>query len=576
MRLKEISIQNFRSIKSCSVSFKEVTAIIGENNAGKTALLRALNSVFDWDYEAPYFADNTHQYATRANTKIEIAFDDVPKKELYNGKMDGNLLKIILKYSYGNTTRKKSLFCKSEGKELSIDDAFINQLKKDIDYVYIPASRSNSDLTWVDNSIFSKVLAAYAKQHSEKRDNISKQVEKVADVLKKNVFSKLEKEIGKASLLDSGESYNLQYHEGIDYTLFLDKVGLSIEENGRDFPVTEYGSGIKSLSVIALYRVLAQLENVNVILGIEEPETNLHPHAQKKLIASIINERQHTEVQAIMATHSTVIVDELQHEDIVLARRVADKKRGYHTTYTQLPNNFWDVHKLDEYKHNNFFRYRNSEFFFARYVVVVESITDAQVISHLIKNEIGDRRYYVSILNLDGAKNLKYPYFLLRSLGIPFSMVVDHDVVSPYEKEKLEESRDPITYLPRYKENVNFRNPVINDLWPMDNEKVKLLECSKKSYTQLFEHLGEKNLYTMQYCLEMDLVSNDASRNKYCEIMNVPKDGDTFKTLLHDKKDAIKSPDKIMGVVTELLPTQYPYSLKKIRAALIADVINAF
>lgn len=576
MKLKEISIQNFRSIKSCSVSFKEVTAVIGENNAGKTALLRALNSIFNWDYEAPFFADNTHQYTVRANTKVEVSFEDVPEKDIYNNKLTEGILTIGLKYSYGNTTRRKTLFCKVDGKELPIDDSFINQLKKDIDYVYIPANRSNNDLTWAENSIFNRVLTAYSKQHSEKRDNISRQVEKVADVLKKNVFTKLENEIGKASLLDSGEAYNLQYHEVIDYTVFLDKVGLSIEENGRDFPVTEYGSGIKSLSVIALYRVLAQLENVNVILGIEEPETNLHPHAQKKLIASIMNERQNTEVQAIMATHSTVIIDELQHEDIILARRVADKKRGYHTTYTQLMKGFWDVYNLDEYKHNNFFRYKNSEFFFARYVVIVESITDAQVISHLIKSGIGDRKYYVSILNLDGVKNLKYPYFLLKSLGIPFSMVVDHDVISPYVNGKLDDSRDESSYLPIYKADINRRNPVLNDLWPTDDEKRKLIECANKSYTKLFKCLGEKKLYTMKYCLEMDLVANEASRTKYCEVMNVPDNNDASKVLLHDKKDAIKSPDKILQVVTGIAPLQYPYSFKKIRTALTYDINSSF
>ncbi|MCF0141450.1 MAG: AAA family ATPase [Mogibacterium sp.] len=575
MKLNKVTIQNFRSIKNCTVSLKEVTAIIGENNAGKTALLRALNSLFNWDIEAQYFGDNTHQYAVRANTKIEVTFEEIPNRPYYEDKIENDSLTLILKYSYGNKTRKKSLSYKVRGQEFLIDDSFITLLKNDIDYVYIPASRSNNDLKWTNNSIFARVLTAYSKQHSERRDNISRQVEKVANVLKKNVFSKLENEIGKASLLDSGETYNLQYYEDIDYTLFLDKVGLSIEENGRTFPVTEYGSGIKSLSVIALFRVLAQLEDVSVILGIEEPETNLHPHAQKKFIASIINERQNTEVQAILATHSTVIVDELQHEDIILARRVIGKKRGYYTTYTQLEHNFWDVNKLDEYKHNNFFRYKNSEFFFARYVVIVESTTDAQVIKHLVESEIGDRKYYISILNLDGIKNLKYPYFLLKSLGIPFSMVVDHDFVSPYINNKLEDSREEITYLPKYKSVINYRNPVLNDLWVSDYERSELEDCANKSYTELFKVLSRKKLYIMQYCLEMDLVAGKAARARYCEEMGVTDNSNAYKELLHDKKDAIKAPDKIMRVVTGLAPSQYPYSFKKIMTALIADITNA-
>lgn len=45
-------------------------------------------------------------------------------------------------------------------------------------------------------------------------------------------------------------------------------------------------------------------------------------------------------------------------------------------------------------------------------------------------------------MNLDGVKNLKYPYFLLKELGIPFSMVVDRDVLSNYINSELEKSRD--------------------------------------------------------------------------------------------------------------------------------------
>ena len=55
MRISHISINYFRSIRDCSLSLHEITAIIGENNAGKTALLRALNSVFNWGEEERFF-----------------------------------------------------------------------------------------------------------------------------------------------------------------------------------------------------------------------------------------------------------------------------------------------------------------------------------------------------------------------------------------------------------------------------------------------------------------------------------------------------------------------------------------
>ena len=575
MKLTEMTIDYFRSIKNCHVYFDEINAVVGENNAGKTALLRALNSVFNWKYEEPYFLNNAHQYSPRTKTKISLVFDALPDKEIYSNKQVDGKLTLVFTYAYSNTTRKKTLGYISQQQEIiSVDDSFIGCLKQDIDYVYIPAGRGGKELTWGNDSIFSRVLSAYAKASMQNRDTLSIKVSNVSDSFKNKIFARLENELQTASMLEASENYKLGFTDGIDYTIFLNHVGLNINESGRILPIGEYGSGIKSITVIALYRALAKLQGVNVILGIEEPETNLHPHAQKKLIASLKDGRQDQEIQAIFATHSTVIVDELSHEDIILARRVQDTRRGFYTEYTQLSHSFWTDYNLDEYKHNNFFRYRNSEFFFSRFVVVVESITDAQVVNELIKDEIGERIYHISILNLDGVKNLKYPYFLLKSLGIPFAMVVDRDFLSQYSNGSLDASRNAVTFLPSYTAIPNSRNAVIKDIWNSSALLSALEDHMKKSYSKLFTYCQAKNMYVMQYCLEMDLVAADKARATYCQLYGITNDNTSYKKLLIDRKDAIKSPDKILQIVSSLQPMDYPFSFKKIRRALV-DEINA-
>ena len=574
MRISELTVENFRSIKKCNVHFNEITALVGENNAGKTALLRALNSVFNWNYEEKYFLDNTHRYAARTVTKIEIHFTDIPSREFYIGKICNGEVVVKLTYSYGNTTRKRSLYYSTlQGYQIT-DERFIQEIKKDVDYIYIPASRGNNDLIWKQSSIFQRVLKSYAQFYTQARDGISSKVEKVADQLKTSIFKKIEAELKQATMLDIKEEYSLDYAEAIDYSVFLNKVGLFITDSGNKFPVTEYGSGIKSLSVIALYRILAKLEHTNIIIGIEEPETNLHPQAQKKLIASIKENRNNTEIQAILATHSPVIVDELNHEDIILARRIDDDKRGFYTKFTQIDNAFWDRYQLDKYKHNKFFRFKNSEFFFSKYVIIVESTTDAQVINRLIENELGEKIYYVSILNLDGVKNLKYPYFLLKGLDMPFSMVVDRDVFSQYKNGKMDKSRNPKTQLPEYSDTLNPHNPVINNLWSDRFDRTKLEQSLTGSYSKFFELCKSKKILPMQFCLEMDLVNNTASRKKYCECFNIPFDEHSNEELLITRKDSIKASDKIMYVVNSLPASDLPYSYKKIRRAIIEDVMQ--
>lgn len=60
-------------------------------------------------------------------------------------------------------------------------------------------------------------------------------------------------------------------------------------------------------------------------------------------------------------------------------------------------------------------------------MILTESTTDAQVIEKLLNQGNTNKLYYVSIVNLDGVKNIRYPFFLLHDLGIPFCAVVDKD-----------------------------------------------------------------------------------------------------------------------------------------------------
>lgn len=576
MKISNIDVEHFRSIKKCHVRLNEITTIIGENNAGKTALLRALNSVFNWEEEKRYFEDNTHQYVIRTVSKILLTFEDVPNKPIYADKLYNNKLILGLSYSYSTSRRGRTLFCVTNVGNKSLEDNFIEQLKQDIDYIYIPAQRGNDDLIWKEESIFQKVLTAYSQYYTQFRDTASAQIGRVGKSLKKTIFSKIEREFESMSMLDSDEHYVFDYIENLDYSIFLSKMGIQIRDSRKSYPVTEYGSGIKSLSVIALYRALAKNKNVNVILGLEEPEINLHPHAQKKLIASIKNKRQQMEVQAIMATHSTVIVDELEHEDVILARRIPDSNRGFHTEFSQIEDDFWNKYNLSEFKHNKFFKYKNSDFFFAKYIIIVESSTDAEVIYKLINELLGDKAYYVSFLNLDGIKNLKYPYFLLKSLGFDFSMVVDMDFLTQYKNDSLDASRNPVNHLPEYKNIVNSRNSVINDIWPKDTDKQQVTNALKQSYTKAFDICKSKKIFPMQYCLEMDLVAKNESRAKYCDVMGIPDDTDANRKLLIEKKDAIKDPEKILAVVSALQPVNYPYSYKRIRKAICDDINLSF
>lgn len=572
MKLSSVDIENFRSIKKCTILFNEITAIVGENNAGKSAILRALNSFFNYEFEEPFFVNAAHRYDLRTVTKITVTFDDVPLKDIYQNKMIGNQLVMQFSYAYSRTTKGRTISCLTTNGKINAEN-MLSEVKKDIDFVYIPANRGTLDLKWTNNSIFKRLVEQYLHEYTKNRDLLSTQVKTVASRFHSQVLSRLEKELSDLNMLSSEKRYEVNFNSDLDYSIILNQLGINIFDKGNRFPVTEYGSGIKSLTVIALHRMFSKNNTNSIILGIEEPETNLHPQAQKQLIASILNNRQDCETQAIFATHSTVIIDALDHSDIVLVRRVSDLRRGFKTITTQLPVDFWQRHGITDYKHYNFFQYKNSDFFFAKYVILSESITDAQVIDDLIRSDLGSSYYNVSILSLDGVNNLKYPYFLLKDLKIPFSMVVDHDFFTPYLNDKLENSRDSESFLPKYKTSVKRNNPVIGDIWKREEDLQELESKMSCSYSKQFDYLKNYGFFIMQYCLEMDLVGkSELAREKYYNHYGLVGDKRCIKELLITRKDAIKDPSVLLPIFKSLNSADRPLSYKKIRRALTTHI----
>ena len=98
MRIDSIDIKKFRSIEKAHIDMRDLTAIVGENNAGKTAILRALNSVFNFEDEKNFFRDGSHRYAPNSNTYITVVFSDIPDGELKQKYACNDTLKVNFSY----------------------------------------------------------------------------------------------------------------------------------------------------------------------------------------------------------------------------------------------------------------------------------------------------------------------------------------------------------------------------------------------------------------------------------------------------------------------------------------------
>ncbi len=552
----------------------KISALVGENNSGKSAILRALNAFFNYEEEEVNFLNGVHKYSNQSLVRIELTFEDVPHKHEYQDKINNN--ELIIRMTYSFKTGKRKIDYKKNGEYLTTSNAFITFLKEDINYVLIPPNRNQQQVIWTENSLIRIVLEEYLKQTTSKRDNFTPKVKKAARTLEDIAFSKVENAIEKFYSLNKNFNFKLNFDKQIDYSLLLNDITLDIEEKGHRYNVTESGSGIQSLTIIALYRYLAELRHNNIILGIEEPEINLHPQAQREFIKSIKENHSgnQNEVQIIFTTHSAVIVDQLDHDEIILFRKETDSTRGFKTTGYQVPKNFWDKNNLQEFKYYQFYRYRNSEFFFAKFIIIVESKNDAEVVKYLLEqNNIDIDLNGVSILNLEGINNLSYPVYLLRALKIPHFIIVDKDFFIPYLNVDLEKSRNESGF-PKYK--LEYKNThLIKDLIPKQVDRDRLLSLFGSNHSKVMDLLEKYNMLSMTYCLEMDLVASRTATKVYYQILPgspVEESERTQKNLLVARKRQIKKIENILEVLEKISNVNLPNSYKRIKKVLTAKI----
>lgn len=569
MRIDRIKIEKFRSIYSAEVRLGDITALVGENNAGKTAVLRAINAVLNYELEAESFHNRRHQYAARNNTYITIAFSDVPATLPYVEYANDGKMELKLSYSYSQDRQKYQV--QKEREWVTAPDDLLASLANHIRYVYIPVGRANQGARYADSAVFGELIEKHFARQMKNRDSISSNVRKVSRRIHDNVLSKLERQMNSLYLQDKSVGFKIDFPADLDYRIFLNSIEVGFSEDGTSYPMQEWGSGTRSLAAIAIHRANALLNDASIILGIEEPETNLHPQAQRRFLHSLRNGMDDKEMQVLMTTHSPVLLDELEHHDVILVRRVPDKVRGFKSKLSQLAQDFWDRNDLDDFKHYQFFRYRNSDFFFSKFVVVGESKNDCQVFETLLEDELGDTLYDVSFLNAEGIKNIQYPYFLLKELEIPCAFIVDRDFFFPYLNDSLDSSRDERTGLPMYKEQLK-RNPVIKNLLPTESAKRELIRLRREGYRKSFEYLQSMGFLTMNYMLEIDLFRTSAARNKAYAKYKIPVEKQSEKTLLIDYKKSIKKIEELLDVLSSIPKAAYPESYLKIKNSLIESI----
>lgn len=558
VRITRLKIDKFRAIGSAEIELGDTVALVGQNGSGKSSILRALNAFFNFDEEKADFGNGNHAYSRTMQSVIEVTIEGLAADAALPRMQAGSdQLRAQLKF------RRQAVWnVYVGGKWQQAASGFHGALRKQVAYALIPTRRDHAVAHEPSTGLLERAVDEWVTSNRQ-RDRVSPQVAKLGGQLQKNSLAGFEKQLRKVAPSDGPFSFELSYASQPDYKLLLANLALSVNEGGQSIPLADSGSGTQSMAIFALYAYLAELQSKTFVLGMEEPEQNLHPQAQRQLINRITS----LGLQVLFTTHSPTVVDSLDHEQVVLCRRIKGKTRGLEAQIRQIPSDFFTRHKLDRDAYYKFHRRRNSEFIFADFVTVTESPIDSAVILALLQEAGADpAELGMSVVALDGVDQIPHMFHILRELGIANAFVVDKDYFLPYKNGERKASLDSKGY-PQYKAEAKT-DSLLAALFPKASDRSKVVAQLAGNHQQAMASLREVGFFCFRYAMEIDLVVAQEPRKRLFDRLNVPDADRTELHLLTVKSKAIKRQEALVPILAGLTPMSLPYSYKALRSEL--------
>lgn len=226
------------------------------------------------------------------------------------------------------------------------------------------------------------------------------------------------------------------------------------KENNNFVPENQFGLGYTNLMVI-ISKLVEYMEKypessfnskINLI-GIEEPETYMHPQLQE-LFISHINEaieillQQHEKninSQIILSTHSSHIVNSKIHSGGTFNSINYISANDSNARAVSLNDNKISPDGETEKDDFKFIKkhiiFKASDLFFADAAILVEGTAENILLPYFISNDKTLNKKFITILPINGAHALVYNN-LIKLLQIPIAIITDLDVVrTDSEKE---------------------------------------------------------------------------------------------------------------------------------------------
>lgn len=290
--IKQLKINNFKSICKLDIKLKKLNILCGENASGKTSIIHSI------------------LLCSQNNTNGKDADGEIIKignyEELKNNNQNGEI-KISL---YGDDSKKTLIYKRNDDPTLNQDNLLIVNAKNEKDFEF------EKSIFYL-SSIRTGVMDTYQKGNylfgSDGAETISFLYNHKDDLLSKKYMTLFNKNYKNSTI-----SENRKFIEHVRFWMeYITKENISISSidrtnqyvllygNSRIRPINT-GSGYSFLLPVVITCLGAVLLEENPTIIIENPEIFLHPEAQKKLMKFFSFCKYFCQI--IIETHSEYII----------------------------------------------------------------------------------------------------------------------------------------------------------------------------------------------------------------------------------------------------------------------------
>ena len=513
--IRKIILKNFKSLKNTEINCNNGTNIlVGENNAGKTTILQAINLVLNGSYSqiaknnlSSLFNTNVvSNFLNEKNIKnlpevrVEIYLDESNPLVANNFDLEGN----------HNSLNEKTaglilLISPSKDYKKEIED-MLNQTTwqifpfefYNIDFLTFSGRSYNAyskpfkfksmmidtSLINTNNEIRKRISEVYDTSiERENRATINHKFRENST----NFLTQLEED---GLVSNKNSEYNLHFEDSEDF--FRSKV--SVSKNNVDIKNT--GQGEKVL--LSVENALNNIKNNIEVVLIEEPENHLSYLNMQKLIHMISH---NFGVQIFIATHSNMIATRLGIDNLVFVSS-------------------GEIYKLGELQDETikFFKKSTNQhllnFILANKIILVEGNAEYILLEKFYKMKQGKEPLEdgVHIISVDGLSFKRYLEVAKQFSHKQVAVITDND--NDYEKNIIN----------KYEKYTNIDN--IKVFADLDNELYTFEVCNYAINREILEGISTiKTSDTLKYMIRE---KTETAFNILSELENNPSFADEF------------------------------------------------